>query len=71
VQLDTKGFFNKAKTTTMATHEEFIKATSECDKDNITEGQELKIKAILNSKFFKDENLKQENTLVVAIKDWA
>jgi heterodisulfide reductase subunit C len=66
-----KKFFNKAKTTTLSTFNGFIKATSECNKDFISGPAEKKIRSILNSKTFSEENLVHENALIIAIKKWA
>lgn len=57
---DKKGFFNHIKTTTITNFSVFVKATSECDKDNIGSDAFTKVKAILDSKLFSDESLNKE-----------
>jgi hypothetical protein len=64
VPKDSKGFYNKAKTAIMTSSTGFIKLTSECEKDNIPGDREKKIREILDSTTFSQENIVKENALV-------
>lgn len=66
---DSKGFFYKAKNTSLKSFDQFIKDLTEVEKEKIPKKNYKKIKEILES--FDEKKFQEEHPIILHIWNWA